>query len=229
MAETLAAAGWEARLRADAARAWRFQSPDERATTAEVCRRAVGAGAIAVALTGSTARGRRTPISDLDYHVVGPAFDPAGLPGEVDVVLDAAERFERRIAEGDFVHWTLREGCVLHDPEGVLGEAWERVEREGLWPQYGRKLAHAAQLARLAERVLGIGDRAAAQEHLRAAASAFARGLLLAEGVFPLSRAELPEQLRAAGLADLGRVLAQSIHAELSPWDLAEGLAMLPR
>lgn len=111
---------WQERLLADRARADRNQSRAQRAVTAEVVRRSLRAGAVAVALTGSTARARRTAVSDVDYHVVGSRPDLEGLPGDVDVVADSRGRFDRRLSDGDdFIQWSLRHGCVLHDPEGV--------------------------------------------------------------------------------------------------------------
>lgn len=209
--------GWEGRLRADRERAARIQSPALRAITAEVLRRAVRAGALAVALTGSTARARRTAISDIDYHVVGPRPDLDGLPGEVDVVADAPERFQRRLADGDdFVQWTLRYGCVLHDPRGVMYAARERIANEDLWPDPRPKLDRAQALGHLAERVLEIEDRDAAQEHVRAALTSMARGVLLAGRTFPLARDELADQLRVAQREELAEWLQRSIHERLS-------------
>jgi hypothetical protein len=149
-----------------------------------------------------------------------------GLPGDVDVVADSLERFERRLADGDdFVQWTLRHGCVLHDPHGVMRAAHERIEREELWPDLSRKLERASALERVAERVLAIEDRDAAQEHVRAVLTSLARGLLLADRTFPLARAELPGQLEAAGCDELAEWLRRSIHEQLSLEELGHALA----
>jgi hypothetical protein len=211
----------------DRARATRCQSVAQREITAELVRRARSAGALAVALTGSTARARRTAISDLDYHVVGPVPDVRGISGEVDVVADSPERFERRLAEGDdFVHWTVCHGCVLHDPEGVMQGALELIERENLWPDPARKFERAAALCDIAERVLAIEDHEAAQEHARGALTSLARGLLLAERIFPLARVELPDQLRDAGWNELADWLRRSIHDQLTRGELTRALAV---
>ena len=155
---------------------------------------------LAVALTGSTARGHRTAISDLDFHLIGHRPDLSGLPGEVDIVADIPDRLQRRLAEGDdFVHWTVRLGCILDDPDGIFRDAYARILREDLWPDPQRKFERADALASLAERVLTIEDRDAAQEHVRAALTSFARGVLLAHRVFPRARGELAGQLHEAG------------------------------
>jgi len=207
---------WEDRLRNDRERASLYQSTSLQAVTAEVLRRAEGVEAAAVALTGSTARGQRTAISDLDFHLVGPRPDLSGLPGEVDLVADSFDRFQRRLTEGDdFVQWTVRLGCVLHDPDRIFRNAFARILREELWPEPQRKFERADALASLAERVLSIEDRDAAQEHLRAGLTSLARGFLLAEGVFPLAREELAEQLGEIGRAENGEWLHRSIHETL--------------
>jgi hypothetical protein len=214
---------WDDRLRDDRERASLVQSAALQAITAEVLLRATNA--LALALTGSTARGHRTAISDLDFHLVGPRPDLSGLPGEVDLVADSLQRFQRRLAEGDdFVQWTVRLGCVLHDPQGIFGAAYARILREGLWPDPHRKLERAEALASLAERVLTVEDRDAAQEHVRGALTSLARGLLLAEGVFPRARDELATQLHEAGRGESAEWLRRSIHETLDLNDLRTAL-----
>lgn len=208
--------GWEDRLHEDRERAAHFQSPPLREITSEVLRRAVDARARALALTGSTARGRRTEISDLDFHLVGSRPDLSALPGDVDLVVDSLDRFQRRLSEGDdFVQWTVRFGCVLHDPDRIFWNAYRRICREGLWPDPQRKFERAEALASLAERVLSIEDRDAAQEHVRAALTSLARGSLLTEGVFPLARDELAMQLTELGQGETARWLRRCIHENL--------------
>jgi hypothetical protein len=219
---------WEDRLRDDRERAFLSQSPPLQAITAEVLRRATHIGALALALTGSTARGHRTAISDLDYHLVGPRPDLDGLPGEVELVADSFDRFQRRLSEGDdFIHWTLRCGCILHDPDGIFREAYYRILHQELWPDPNRKLERADAIASLAERVLAIEDRDAAQEHVRAGLTSLARGALLTAAVFPLSRDELAEQLSEIGQSDVGELLHRSIHETLSLSELGEALKSL--
>jgi hypothetical protein len=126
---------WRERLVADAARADRYQDAAQRAATAELLRRGAETGIRALALTGSTARGMRTEISDLDYHVVGPKLDLRGLSGELDVVTDSEEGFFDRLARGDdFAQWTLRLGCILLDKDGVMQRGAELIRRDRLWP-----------------------------------------------------------------------------------------------
>lgn len=219
---------WEARLDADRERAFLFQSPALRALTAGVLRRGADIGVMAVALTGSTARDHRTAISDLDFHVVGPSPDLSGLPGEVDLVADSYDRFQRRLMEGDdFVQWTVRHGCILYDPARIFRDVYARILREGLWPDPGRKFERVDALIMLVERVLSIEDRDAAQEHVRAGLTSLARGVLLAGGVFPLARDELPTQLSEIGQTETGEWLRRSIHGTLSLPDLRAALKVM--
>ncbi|HEX5761946.1 MAG TPA: nucleotidyltransferase domain-containing protein [Solirubrobacterales bacterium] len=219
---------WKARVLEDRKRTVRLLTASLRELSDSVVERATAAGARAVALTGSTARGRRTPISDLDFHVVGASPVLHGLPGEVDVVADSFERFHRRLAEGDdFVQWTVRLGCVLHDPDRIFQSTYARIVRQGLWPDPRRKFERADALASLAERVIGIEDREAGQENIRGALTSYARGILLVEGVFPLARDELAKQLVERGRAETGRWLHRTIHDDLTLDELRHALRHL--
>ncbi len=107
LSEQLSKDGWERRLCEDRRRAERHQTPEQRAVTAVLLDWAMASGAAGFALTGST---------DLDYHVIGSRLDVSDLPGDVDVVATGAARLRVRLLEGDdFVQWTLRFGCILHD------------------------------------------------------------------------------------------------------------------
>ena len=214
---------WSARIAADRRRAARLQTPEQRALTDEILARAVAVGATTVALTGSTARGRRTTISDLDFHVIGPRPDTRGLPGDVDVVAESEAKLMARLREGDdFPQWTVRFGCILVDRDGSMQRAAELIERAALWPDPQGKLDHALPIAELAEKVLGVGDREAALGHVRSALTTTARGILLARHTFPLARDELAGQLEEAGDPNLGHALAETIHEQPEPDRLRE-------
>lgn len=215
---------WAAKLADDAARARLNQTPAQRQVTVEVLKRAVDAGAQSVALTGSTARNRRTQISDLDYHLVGPRPDVSDLPGDVDLYVGMPDRFWRKLRSGDdFVQWTLRFGCILFDA-GPFRDGLRVIATEGIWPNGESKLARIPELTGLAQRLIKMGDRDAGQDQVRAALTAFARGLLLTAGVFPLSRSELPGQLKAIGRHDVASRLADSVYRQLSLAELEEAL-----
>lgn len=220
-------ADWKTRLRDDRARAERNQTPAQRRITGRLMERALAAGADGFALTGSTARARRTAISDLDYHVIGlrPRYDD--LPEDVDVYATDVERFWTKLREGDdMVHWTLRFACILHD-SGVFREGLAAVEREGLWPDPGRHLARLPRIAELTDQLIEMGDRDAALDQLRAGLTSLARASLLTAGVFPLARSELPLQLETIRERDLAAALTQTIDAEPSLGEIRRRLRLL--
>lgn len=223
----ISAAGWRQRLHEDRARAQRNQTLDQRATTMAVLARALQLGALAVTLTGSTARRRRTLVSDLDYHVIGRRPNVGDLPADIDIVATSAERFHEQLLDrDDFSQWTLRFGCILHDT-GVLWSGVRLVVAEQLWPSGDRKLASLADHCRELRRLVAMSDRDAAQEQARAALTAAARGLLLSAGVFPLSRSELPGQLDKIGCCDVAAVLTLTLHGTPELTELGEATGML--
>lgn len=227
LSEQLSDAGWTRRMREDRGRAERCQTLEQRVITATVMSRAVALGASGFALTGSTARKRRTAISDLDYHVVGRRPNVSDLPGDVDVVATSAVRFRSRLIEGDdFAQWTLRCGCILYDT-GPLRDGVRLIAETGLWPDAQRKLDSLDMYRTEVERLIRMGDQSAAHEQLRAMLTTAARGLLLQARVFPLARKELPTQLERAGYGRLARALHRMIHAAPQPDELEAGLRVL--
>jgi hypothetical protein len=207
---------WARKLAADQRRAARLQTPQQRTVTDTIRRRAVDGGAVAMALTGSTARGCRTEVSDLDYHIVGSRPSTADLPGDVDIYAGDEARFWDKLRSGDdLVQWTLRFGCVLFDT-GVLRQGLGAIARQALWPDPRSKLARVPELRALAARLIDMGDIDAAQDQVRATLTSAARGLLLDAGVFPLARSELPAQLEGIGQNGLADGLRATICEELS-------------
>lgn len=214
-------------MREDRGRAERCQTPEQRVITATVMSRAVALGASGFALTGSTARERRTAISDLDYHVIGKRPDVSDLPGDVDIVATSAARFRSRLLDGDdFVQWTLRCGCILYD-NGPLRDGVRVITETGLWPDAQRKLEILDVHRTEVERLIQMGDESAAHEQLRAMLTTAARGLLLQARVFPLARKELPAQLERAGYSRPAQALRRMIHAAPQLDELETGLRVL--
>ncbi len=225
--EQLTDAGWARRMREDRDRAEHSQTPEQQAITAAVMRRTIALGASGFALTGSTARKRRTAISDLDYHVIGKRPDVSDLPGDVDVVATSATRFRSRLIEGDdFVQWTLRCGCILYDG-GVMRTGVQLIVEGDLWPSGQRKLDTLAIHRAEVERLIQMGDHSAAQEQLRAMLTTAARGLLLQARAFPLARKELPAQLEQAGYVPLADALRLTIDCEQGLDEIKAGLQIL--
>lgn len=107
-----------------AARGIAIEEPSELAAiTATVEARSRAVGARALILSGSTARARRTRVSDLDYHVIGSRPNIGDPAQDIDLQCDDAETFMAKLRAGDdLVHWSVWYGCVLFD-DGVVQSA----------------------------------------------------------------------------------------------------------
>jgi predicted nucleotidyltransferase len=218
---------WLDRLRNDEARANRNQPPWIASISAEIVTRAIGQGADAVVLTGSTARGARTAISDVDYWIVGDRIDALDLSLELDVRATTPELVMDRVIRGDsFTHWALREGCVLYD-RGLAREAFTQIIEDYLWPDALHLNRQGHKLLAFAQAVIESGDEEAAREQVRAAVSLLTRAWLLDRGVFALARAELPRQLEDEGEPEAAAILATSIHSTPTLDELAAAVARL--
>jgi hypothetical protein len=227
------ARAWEQRGRADRDSAHR-RIPDRlRSLHDAVVGRARKAGAHSLILSGSTARGRRTEISDLDYHLIGDTIPTRDLSTELDLHVVSPEKLRAEILEGDdFVQWSIRFGLLLFDDGTVLDAARLLVD-ERPWPDFERKAEHATKSLDLARRVVETGDSDGGLIQVRTALSLTARAYLLSIGQFPFSRAELPNQLAAAGRPEAAAALEACIYGEPSlealAKDVSDGYALLDR
>lgn len=216
---------WAARLRFDQERAASNQSAELAAFTEVAIGRAHDAGAAAMVLSGSTARGRRTRVSDVDYHVIGAtSLRVTDLPADIDLYANDVHRFWTKLRNGDdFAHWSVWYGCVLFD-SGVLREAATYVAEQDAWPDPLRKLRQARNSLDFADQIAESGDYGAALEQTRGALSLVARWRLLSSDVFPLARDELAGQLEQLGQARLAVDLRRSIRERPSLDDLRNAL-----
>lgn len=157
---------WTGRLRSDRARAARNQTAELAAITAAIEARSRDGGARAVILSGSTARGRRTRVSDLDYHVIGPRPTIAHVAEDVDLYCDDTETLMAKLRSGDdFVHWSVWYGCILFD-DGVVQSAARYLARHDCWPDANRKLRQAQSALTFTHRIVESGDHEAALEQV---------------------------------------------------------------
>ncbi|MDQ3647712.1 MAG: hypothetical protein M3433_03860 [Actinomycetota bacterium] len=223
-ADSLAAAvydeAWRKKLNADAEAIAALLPVDLREVHEIVVERAQRTGANALILSGSTVRGCRTEISDLDYHLVGRKIETRDLPRELDLHVLSKEKLDSDVLAGDdFVQWSLRFGCVSFD-DGTVRRALELIKHSQPWPDVGRKREHAAKSLELARRFVTTGDLDGALVQVRTALSLTARARLLSEGVFPLARAELPAQLASIGYETAAGRLSATIYDSPSLTDL---------
>lgn len=215
---------WGARLARDRATADANQSRAQKEITDTLLRRSIAQKAAAFALTGSTARNRRTTISDLDFHVIGERPEFRDLHEEIDVVAYGAPMLLEKLYSGDdYAQWTLRYGCILYDT-GVFRQALVTISEERLWPRPDDKVARLPDQIALARRLVEAGDQEGAQAETRATLTSAARAHLLRQGVFPLARSELPEQLREIGLTQLAQFLERAIYTDVPLEELGYSL-----
>jgi hypothetical protein len=212
---------WKVRLAEDKQRILEEIPQSLRMLHDAVTARTLESGAEALLLTGSTARGTRTAISDFDYHLVGPSIKTDDLSDELDLHVVTADLLNTRLREGDdFTHWSLRFGRVVFD-QGIVRDSVRQITEQRLWPDPARKEKQARKSLKIASAMVESGDCEAAVEQVRTALTLAARWRLLEDWVFPLSRAELPGQLREVGYMKLAKGLAATIGETPSLEELA--------
>lgn len=175
------------------------------AQTMEMLRETGGGDEATVVLLGSAARGTMTWWSDVDLLVV--TAEPITrwrVPIDLDLHVETRDQFLDRLRRGeDFQAWALRFGKVVSDQSGWWSTA-QATHASCQWPSWRLKLDHVRRKRlSIASRLLEDGDEEAAREEYLAIASHVARALLLRAKVFPLSRPELPAQLRQVGCRQL--------------------------
>ncbi len=137
--------------------------------------------------------------------------DNRGVPGSSPGL---AKELQVRILGGDdFTQWSLRFGRIVLD-NGVLLGAVRLIAERQRWPDVERKREHAAKSLALARRVVKSGDQDGALVQVRTGLALSVRAYLLSIGEFPMSRAELPGQLVAAGRSAAAQALEACIHED---------------
>ncbi len=162
---------------------------------------------ISVILIGSVARSTHTSQSDLDLLVIS---DRPPLverhPDRLHVQALTTQQFAERLRAGDdFAAWCVRYGVPI-----VTGKPWLDIVNSveaAIWPDWHKKIRHAARRLTLAATLLETGDIAAAWEEMLYAVSHTARAILLEARIFPLSRPEIISQLREAKHERLAKIL----------------------
>lgn len=169
---------------------------------------------ISIVLIGSAARGTETSFSDIDLLILSDQV--ATVPdkrGQFHIHVKSVPEFLQKLREGDdFTAWCTRYGILVQDA-GHWRKITEAPEA-GIWPDWSKKITHGIRRLLLATTLLETGDKDAASEEALYAAGHVSRALLLRSGVFPLSRPELPFQMRTAGYSHLASNLEDLLHGE---------------
>ena len=184
-----------------------------------------------VVLVGSSARGVMNDRSDVDILIL--RNDDMRLQiehsGDLHLQQDTRSRFLRRLQDGDdYPGWALRFGEPISDPDGWWAKQVTAERESPHWPNWRPKIEHAQKRLRMTKELLEIGDYLAASEELMLATSHVARATLLKEGVFPLSRPELPSQLTDIK-PSLARLLENLIDGDSENEDLHKGHVFLQK
>jgi hypothetical protein len=168
---------------------------------------------LAVVLLGSTIRPADDSY-DLDclYVFRGQRAVLRNVPADVDVRGFESQQVSSLVRDGnDLLVWSLTLGQLVCERE----KFWTRLRAE--W--HGRVPFPSAEVAESraekAEQLLAdlreVGDHDATVEQLVTALTHRARAALLRRGVFPASRPELPQQLRAIAESRLADALEAAI------------------
>ncbi len=173
----------------------------------------VGRGVTSIVLVGSVARRLRGPNSDVDFLVVGERNHEAPPVG-MHVTVLSEEALRKRCKEGDdFVQWALRFGKPI-----AGSREWGRMKDQlvctACWPNPMPKVESAWKHLKAAEELLSMDDWEATMEEASFALSQLARFELLRNGVFPLSRPELPGQLKSVRQEELGAMLSRLLSTD---------------
>jgi uncharacterized protein (UPF0332 family) len=171
---------------------------------------------ISVILIGSVARSTHSSQSDLDLLVISDRSAPVERhPDRLHVQVLTTQQFIERLRAGDdFAAWCVRYGVPI-----VTAKPWFDIVNSAeaaIWPDWHRKIRHAARRLVLAVALLETGDISAAQEELLYAVSHTARAILLKVRIFPLSRPEIISQLRESNHDRLAKILEDLSYQEPS-------------
>ena len=184
-----------------------------------------------VVLVGSAARGAMNARSDMDVLVLHCDGRRIRLrrPGDIHLQQSSRSRFLQRLEDGDdYPGWALRLGIPVRDPEKWWATQAAAESANPHWPDWQAKVSHAGKRIRMATALLDVGDLEAASEELLFGTSHVARAILLKHGTFPLSRPEMPSQLKEIDVhlaALLERLLDDSVEAA----ELRSGKLLLER
>jgi predicted nucleotidyltransferase len=179
----------------------------------------------AIVVIGSAVRAHGHRKSDLDliviYNTAPPATDDA--PIDVDIRVFPREQVDDRIAEGhDLLGWAIHFGVAVCDHGGYWADLATRWRHSLPWPSPAIAVKRATRTESLARELLASGDEDAALELATAMLTHRARAHLLQAGIYPASRPELPEQLRATGAIELADRLAGALDGTITTSDLLD-------
>jgi len=133
-------------------------------------------------------------------------------PVEVDVHAFEAAQLETMLSSGHpLLGWAVRLGRAVFDRHGYWRDFRRTWHEKVPLPDPALARHRAARVARYLDTVREMGDEAAASELNLSYLTLLARAMLSEHRVYPASRPELPDQLRAVGEAPLADQLEAAL------------------
>lgn len=143
-------------------------------------------------------------------------------PLEVDLRLYSAEKLDKQIENGnEIICWALKFGRTIYDPAVFWSEQCSKWElRIPLPSAEAARTRFESSLSR-AEEMVKLGDDSAAEDMVLSAVTQLVRERLIHHEIFPASRPELAEQLRAAEMNNaLSQLLDDAMYGDYTPSQL---------
>ena len=165
---------------------------------------AANASIVAIVAIGSAVRDTRTA-SDLDLVLVHDQHAPRLKPPiEIDVRSYPKDDVPDLVDGGhDVLGWAILFGKCIFERNQYWRELKGRYEGRVPLPSASTSLKRAQRAQKVVRELLAIGDEEAALEQHLSLVTHLARARLIQSGIYPKSRPELPEQLKAAGNPEL--------------------------
>jgi hypothetical protein len=168
---------------------------------------------IALIVVGSATR-EVTNIADIDFIIIYCNKKPfiKNPPIDVDIRSYDHAMVQNMLSEGhDLLGWAIKMGCVVFERHHYWTKLRSRWINRLKFPSGQEARDRAAKAEKLYGELRAIGDDDAAAEQLMIRLSQLARACLIEAGVYPASRPELPQQLRAIGAHGLADELSEAL------------------
>lgn len=181
----------------------------------------------AVIAVGSSIR-EGVPSADLDLVVISEDNSNLTPPIDVDLRTYHPREVKEFLSRGhDLLGWAVRFGVAVYDK----GQYWEDLRSAWLpklqLPSAETARERADRSAKYVQELREMGDEVAARENLISWLTHLARACLIEAKIAPLSRPELPGQLRMAGAHQLASCLDRALAGDVNVAELERQLRSL--
>jgi hypothetical protein len=186
-----------------------------------LCSLASSSGTYAIVAIGSAVRPAHHPRSDVDFLIITDAEvkSASSRPIDVDLRVFRSWEVDQKLNQcDDLLGWAMRFGCVVFDRDQYWTNLCARWAARLPFPSPEASVARAYRFERLAREMISVGDFDAALEQVVAMLTHRSRASLLRAQVYPVSRPELPAQLRKIGDYRLAESLERALrYRQIAP------------